>query len=235
MHDLAALYPSVMSVSIVPAGMTKFREEKGLYPLTPFTAEEAKAVIHQIEAFAEQCMKHHGSRIFYAGDELYLEAGLPIPDAEYYEGFHAIEDGVGMIASMQEEFDAAIEDAEDDGREREVSIATGVAAYGFIQSLAVRVEKKFPKIKIHVYKIENNYFGEKTITVAGLLTGHDIAEQLKGKPLGEKLYIPAVTLRHEGDLFLCGMSIDALSETLGVEIEPCVNDGYEFFEKLTEC
>lgn len=234
MHDLAALYPSVMSVSIVPAGMTKFREEKGLYPLTPFTAEEAKAVIGQIEAFAEGCLGHYGSRIFYAGDELYLEAGLPIPDADYYEGFHAIEDGVGMIASMQEEFDAAIEDAEDDGREREVSIATGVAAYDFIKSLATRIEEIFPKIKIHVYKIDNNYFGEKTITVAGLLTGRDMAEQLKDKPLGEKLYIPAVTLRHEGDLFLCGMSIDALSETLGVEIEPCVNDGYEFFKKLTE-
>ncbi|MBQ7308695.1 MAG: DUF512 domain-containing protein [Clostridia bacterium] len=234
MHDLAALYPSVMSVSIVPAGMTKFREEKGLYPLTPFTAEEAKAVIRQIESFAEGCLAHYGSRIFYAGDELYLEAGLPIPDAEYYEGFHAIEDGVGMIASMQEEFDAAIEDAEDDGREREVSIATGAAAYAFIKSLAVRIEEKFPSIKIHVYKIENNYFGEGTITVAGLLTGHDMAEQLRGKPLGEKLYIPAVTLRHEGDLFLCGMSIDTLCETLGVEIEPCANDGYEFFEKLTE-
>ena len=135
---------------------------------------------------------------------------------------------------MQEEFDAAIEDAEDDGREREVSIATGAAAYAFIKSLAVRIEEKFPSIKIHVYKIENNYFGEGTITVAGLLTGHDMAEQLRGKPLGEKLYIPAVTLRHEGDLFLCGMSIDTLCETLGVEIEPCANDGYEFFEKLTE-
>ena len=100
MHDLAALYPSVMSVSIVPAGMTKFREEKGLYPLTPFTAEEAKAVIRQIESFAEGCLAHYGSRIFYAGDELYLEAGLPIPDAEYYEGFHAIEDALTEFTGL---------------------------------------------------------------------------------------------------------------------------------------
>lgn len=232
MHDLACMYPSVMNVSIVPAGMTKFREEKKLYPLEPFSADEAKAVIRQVEAFAEACLRHYGSRIFYVGDEFYLEAGLPIPDAEYYEGFHAIEDGVGMIASMKEEFEDALADAEpDETLEREISIATGKAAYPFLTELAEKFRLQYPKVTIHLYEIENKFFGEN-ITVAGLLTGKDLLDQLSDKPLGETLYISSNTLRHDGDLFLCGMSIDELSEALQVEIVPCLSDGYEFFDKL---
>ena len=232
MHDLAVMHPAVTNVSIVPCGMTKFRGEKKLYPLEPFTKEEARAVIAQVEAFAEACLRHYGSRIFYVGDELYLEAGLPIPDAEYYEGFHAIEDGVGMIASMKEEFEDALADAEpDEDLVREISVATGKAAYPFLKSLAEKFCEKYPNVIIHVYEIENKYFGEY-ITVAGLLTGRDLKEQLSGRPLGETLYISSNTLRHEGDLFLCGMSIDELSEALSVEIVPCVSDGYEFFDKL---
>lgn len=231
MHDLAAYYPAVKSVSIVPAGMTRFREEKGLYPLTPFTKEEAAEVIKQVETFAEHCLSAYGTRIFYVGDELYLEAGLPIPDAEYYEEFHQLEDGVGMIASTKQEFFAALEDADADDRAREISIATGVAAYPLMCELSEALTKKYPNIKIHVYEIKNNYFGE-LVTVAGLVTGKDLLEQLKGKPLGEALYISQNMLRHEGDLFLCGMSIDELSESLGVEICQTSSDGYDIFDAL---
>ena len=231
MHDLAAYYPAVKSVSIVPAGMTRFREEKGLYPLTPFTKEEAAAVVKQVETFAEHCLAAYGTRIFYVGDELYLEAGLPIPDAEYYEEFHQLEDGVGMIASTKQEFFAALEDADADDRAREISIATGVAAYPLMCELSEALTKKYPNIKIHVYEIKNNYFGE-LVTVAGLVTGKDLLEQLKGKPLGEALYISQNMLRHEGDLFLCGMSIDELSESLGVEICQTSSDGYDIFDAL---
>ena len=233
MHDLACMHPSVIHVSIVPAGMTKFREENKLYPLTAFSAEEAKQVIRKVEAFAEQCLAHYGSRIFYVGDEFYQQAGLPIPDAEYYEDFHAIEDGVGMIASMKQEFENALADAdEDESLEREISIATGKAAYGFLCALAEKFREKYPNVNIHIYEIENRYFGE-SVTVAGLLTGKDLKEQLSGKPLGETLYISTNMLRYEEDLFLCGMHIDELSESLGVTIETCSSDGYEFFDKLT--
>ena len=232
MHDLATMHPSVIHVSVVPAGMTKFREEKKLYPLTPFSKEEARAVIRQVEAFAEACLKHYGNRIFYVGDEFYQQAELPIPDAEYYEGFHAIEDGVGMIASMKEEFENALEDAEaDETLCREISVATGKAAYPFFCELSEKFREKYPNVKINVYEIENRFFGE-SVTVAGLLTGRDLKEQLLGKPLGETLYISSNTLRYEGDLFLCGMHIDELSEALGTPIVPCMTDGYEFFDKL---
>lgn len=229
MHDLACLYPAVASVSIVPAGMTKFRE--GLHPLTPFSREEAAGIIAEVELFARGCLSAYGSRIFYAADELYLEAGLPIPDAAYYEDFRQIENGVGMMASMQSEFDEAIADAADDGRTADLSIATGVAAYDFICGMAEAVMRKFPGISVRVYRIENRYFGT-SITVAGLLTGKDLLEQLRDKPLGDKLILPACSLRHEEDLFLCGMSLDELSEQLGVKIAVCHNDGWEFFETL---
>ena len=233
MHDLACMHPAVIHVSIVPAGMTKFREENKLYPLTPFSKEEAVQVIRKVEAFAEQCLAHYGTRIFYVGDEFYQQAGLPIPDAEYYEDFHAIEDGVGMIASMKQEFEDALADAEaDETLCREISVATGKAAYGFLCGLAERFREKYPNVKIHIYGIENRYFGE-SVTVAGLLTGKDLKEQLLGKPLGETLYISTNMLRYEEDLFLCGMHIDELSEALGVEICTCPSDGYEFFDKLT--
>lgn len=233
MHDLACMHPSVIHVSIVPAGMTKFREENKLYPLTPFSREEAVQVIRQVEAFAESCLACYGNRIFYVGDEFYQQAGLPIPDAEYYGDFHAIEDGVGMIASMKQEFEEALADAEADASlERVLSIATGRAAYGFFCLLAEKFREKYPNVKIHIYEVQNRYFGE-SVTVAGLLTGEDLKAQLSGKPLGEKLYISTNMLRYEGDLFLCGMHIDELSEALGVEIEACSSDGYEFFDKLT--
>ena len=232
MHDLACMHPAVIHVSIVPAGMTRFREENKLYPLKPFSKEEAIAVIRRVEAFAEQCLRHYGTRIFYVGDEFYQQAGLPIPDAQYYEDFHAIEDGVGMIASMKQEFEEALADAEPDAAlTREISIATGKAAYAFLSELAEKFREKYPNVKIHVYEIENRYFGE-SVTVAGLLTGKDLKEQLCGKPLGETLYISTNMLRYEEDLFLCGMHIDELAEALGAEICTCPSDGYEFFDRL---
>ena len=151
MHDLACMHPAVIHVSIVPAGMTKFREENKLYPLTPFTKEEAVQIIRKVEAFAEQCLAHYGTRIFYVGDEFYQQAGLPIPNAEYYEDFHAIEDGVGMIASMKQEFEDALADAEgDEPLCREISVATGKAAYGFLCELAEKFREKYPNVKIHI-------------------------------------------------------------------------------------
>ena len=233
MHDLACMYPSVIHVSIVPAGMTRFREQNKLYPLKAFSREEAVSVIRQVEAFAEKCLAHYGSRIFYVGDEFYQQAGLPIPDAEYYEDFHAIEDGVGMIASMRQEFEDALAEAEEDeSLSREISIATGKAASGFFSELAEKFREKYPNVNIHIYEVENRYFGE-SVTVAGLLTGEDLKQQLSGKTLGEVLYISSNMLRYEGDLFLCGMHIDDLSEALGVEIVTCATDGYEFFDRLT--
>jgi len=233
MRDLAALYPAVASVSIVPAGLTKFRD--GLYPLEPFTPDECAAVIRQVEGFANECLEKHGCRIFACGDEMYIKAGLTLPSADNYEGYPQIENGVGMMTSMADEVDEAIEDIDfsefsPDVR-RTVSIATGVAAYDYIRGLCDKLTAKCPGLDVKVYRIINNFFGEN-ITVAGLLTGTDLAAQLDGKELGSRLMLSSTMLRYDGEVFLDDMTPSQLSEKLGVPIVFNECDGREFAEAI---
>lgn len=234
MNDLAALYPNMDSVSVVPAGLTKFRD--GLFPLEAFTKEECRAVIAQITAFGDKCLEKYGTRMFYPADELYIKGELPLPDAEFYEDFTQIENGVGMIASMADEFGIELSFLPDyiealDGKRRSVSVATGAAAYDFICSLCEKLASLAPNLEIRVFKIINNFFGEQ-ITVSGLLTGKDIYEQLKDEDLGDTLILPSNCLRSEGDLFLCGMSHEELSEKLGVPLSFSGDGGTEFVSKI---
>ena len=233
MRDLSGYFPSMSSVSIVPAGLTKFRDN--LYPLTDFTPEEAGAVIDMIDSVANDMLAKFGSRMFFAADELYLKAARPIPDSEYYEDYPQIENGVGMLRSFLDEFDLAYEDIADmqnslDG-ERVISVATGKAAYPMIKGIADKLSSFIKGLRIEVYEIVNKFYGE-SITVAGLLTGKDIAEQLLGRELGEVLFIPECALRDGEDVFLCGMTLDELSKKLSVEVVPAENDGYEFVRSL---
>ncbi len=231
--DLAEYYPSMSSVAIVPAGLTKYRDK--LYPLTDFTPEEARAVIDTVDEFAAAHKAKYGERLFFAADELYLKAGLPIPDADYYEDYPQIENGVGMLRSLIDEFGMGLEDAANVAagceKERRVSIATGVAAYPAISSLSEKLERICGNLKIKVYKIVNNFFGE-SITVSGLLTGKDIYEQLKDADLGDELLIPANALRHGEDTFLCDTTVGELAKMLNVAVTPVGSDGYELVEAL---
>ena len=227
MRDLSAYYPEMDSVSVVPVGLTAHRE--GLYPLEPFSPDECAAVIKQIERFNETLPE----RMFFASDEFYIKSGTPLPDDEYYGEYTQIENGVGLLSSLGHEFETMLStyDASDPVKPREISIATGEAAYAFILSLTEKLNKVFPQIKVNVYPIKNKFFGGE-VTVTGLLTGKDIYEQLSEKPLGEVLYLSRTTLRAEGDLFLCGMTPDELSDKLGVKIEFVDCDGAELCEKL---
>ena len=231
--DLAKLYPAMGSVAIVPAGLTKHRE--GLYPLADFTAEEAGQIIDMINSFGDAHFKEHGTRLFYAADEFYLKAGRDIPGADYYEEYPQIENGVGMIRSCSDEFGMAVEDliefADVTDAKRTVSIATGVASYPMMQQHVERLKAVCPNLTVNIYEIINNFFGT-SITVSGLLTGHDIYEQIKDKPLGEELLIPQNCLRHGEDVFLCGMTTGELSAKLGVPVIPSGNDGYELCEAI---
>ncbi len=232
MTDLAALYPSLVGVSIVPAGITNYRE--GLCHLEPFTAEEAGEVIDTIDKFGEKCLKKFGTRLFFSSDELYIEAGRELPGEDYYEGYPQIENGVGMIRSMDGEFTDELDflDEYDLEKPRKVSVATGAAAYDFIKSLADRLCEQVPTLECHVYKIINDFFGHN-ITVAGLLTGKDLANQLNGKDLGDRLLIPRVTLRSEGDVFLDDTTPEWLSEQLGgIEVVPVESTGNDFVSKV---
>lgn len=231
MTDLAELYPAVNSVSIVPAGITKHRD--GLFPLTPFTGEEASKIIAQVEGFAESCYSKYGSRIFFCADELYLSAKKKFPTGDYYEGYSQIENGVGMVRSFSDEFALALKDINDfdTKRERHVSLATGSAAYPLISFMAEELKKRCRNLDINVYEIKNDFFGEN-ITVAGLITGKDLYEQLWDKKLGKTLFLPSVMLRHEKDRFLDDVSPRWLEEKLNVNIEFIDTDGFDFVEKI---
>ncbi len=233
LRDLSEHFPAMQSVSIVPAGLTRYRER--LYPLDSFTKEEAAAVIDQVDAFGDLMMEKHGVRMFYCADEFYLKAERPLPPESYYDGYPQIENGVGMITSTLTEFydelDYIDEYIGNVKLPRTVSIATGAAAYDTVVSMARALEAKAVGFKINVYRIINNFFGE-SITVAGLLTGKDISEQLQGKELGEALYFPENALRADGDLFLDDMSPEELGQKLGVAARPAHNDGAEFIRDI---
>lgn len=231
MRDLAEYYPSLDSVSIVPAGLTAHRE--GLFRLEPFTEEECAAVIKQIAAFGDACEAELGERIFYASDEFYVKSGTPLPADEYYGEYAQIENGVGMLSSFASEFHAMRKtlDREEKAVERKVSVATGEASYGFMRGLIEELQQECPNFKCRVYCVKNTFFGGQ-VTVTGLLTGRDLAEQLAGCDLGETLYLSRTTLRSQGDLFLCGMTPDELSEKLDVPLCFTENDGGEFLLKL---
>ena len=233
MRDLERLFPHLGSVSVVPAGLTKYRD--GLFPLSDFSKEEAERIISLVSEFSEECLNRHGSRIFFLADEFYLKAGLEIPSEEYYEDYSQIENGVGLLRSFSEEFNFAFEDfkhkLENIKSPRKVAIATGVAAYPTILSMSNEIMKLSKNIRIDVYKIKNKFFGE-SITVSGLLTGVDIASQLPENLNVDELLIPSSALRSGEDVFLCGTTLCELEDRLGVRILPCENDGYAFFEAV---
>ena len=236
MRDLKNLFPALSSCSVVPAGLTKFRD--GLFKLEAFTPEECAEVIAQVNAFGDKCVKECGTRLFYCADEFYIKSGVPIPDEEYYEEYAQIENGVGMLRSLESEFSFEL-DFFLDGLEKQkleaprtVSIATGVAAYDRIKALALLAESKVEGLRVNVYRIINKFFGE-SITVAGLLTGVEIANQLHGGELGDELLLSANTLRADGDLFLCGMTPSELSDKLGgIKITFNKNDGAELLSAI---
>ena len=225
--DLAALYPHVASVSVVPVGLTRYRD--GLYELTPYTAETSRQIINQVGAWQKRLLDKFGSRRVYLSDEFYINAGAKIPDADAYEGFPQLENGVGLIASMKEEFDLGIELVKDKPRNIRVCIATGEIAYGFIKSLADRLMEKCPGVKIDVAPIKNNFFGGG-VSVAGLVCGSDIIEQVKTD--ADYLMIPDVMLRDDDEIFLDDVTLSDVEKALGVKIKTSLNDGYDFIEKI---
>ncbi len=233
LYSMEKLYglDSLESVAAVPVGVTAHRE--GLYPLKPYTKEGAAAVVKTVEAFAEKCMAERGRRMFFASDEFYLTAKLPIPQEEAYDGYPQLENGVGMLRNHREEFVAELDYIKETATEfkRQVSVATGCAAYEHIVSLAKLAMEAFEGVDVKVYPVENRFFGN-TVTVSGLVTGGDLIDTLKGKPLGKTVLIPCNMLRHEGDLFLDGVSLADAETALGVPLTVVDTEGGAFLRCL---
>ena len=228
MRELAALHPAVHSVSVVPVGLTRYRE--GLYPLTAFTPEHAAETLDQVTAFGDRCLEQYGTRIFWCGDELYLKAGRELPPDEFYEEYTQLENGIGMLRLLETEFRSALRLSEDPGPQH-CSIATGAAAAPWLQMLADLAVARYPQLKIDVYPIQNDFFGH-SITVAGLVTGGDLIRQLHGKDLGDRLLISQNMLRREERDFLDDVTLEDAREALQVPIFPTETDGFALWDAI---
>lgn len=229
LNDLLNL-ENMECIAAVPVGLTKYRE--GLASLEPFNKETASQVLDIIDEYAEKSVKKYGDRRIYGSDEFYLLSGRKIPDAEFYGDFLQLENGVGLWSLLKSESIDAISDIDNISSSRHVSIATGVAAYPLIREIADMCEQRCTGLKCDVFAIKNDFFGEK-ITVAGLITATDIYNQLKNENLGDTLFIPSSMLRAEGDMFLDSITVNELSDKLGVNIVPINNDGYALVNAIT--
>lgn len=229
--DLGRLMPHIQSIAVVPVGLTKFRQ--GLYPLKLFDKAGAKKTLGLIEKFQAKFMEKYGTRLVFAADEFYLTAELPLPSEEEYEDYTQYENGVGMLRSLIDEFECALENAGDGGvKPCSTSIATGELSYKFICGLIKKAREKWHTIQCRVYKIRNDFFGE-TITVTGLITGRDLIAQLKDKPLDGTLLLSECMVRKDGMVFLDDCTVGDVEKALGVKVRLVPNDGYELFDAIT--
>ena len=229
MRELAEMYPAVHSVSIVPVGLTKFRE--GLFELRPFTPEHSSETIDMVTAFGDECLKKFGTRLFFCSDEMYICANRELPEDEFYEEHTQLENGVGMIRLLETEFKSALSLSErPDGVP--FSIACGTSVAPFFEKLVCTAHEKYDNIDGRVYAIENDFFGY-SINVTGLITGGDLINQLKGKDLGERLFISQNMLRREEMDFLDDVLLEEASAALGVPIYPIEQDGFDLWDAIS--
>lgn len=229
LQELKAYYPQMESVSVVPVGLSKYRE--GLYPLEMFSREDAKEVLQTIHRHQADCMERFGSHFIHASDEWYLLAGMQLPAAEIYDGYLQLENGVGMLRLLFDEFREAIS-AETLGEFQEashISVATGILAAPYIRILAEEFMQRHPQKNIEVFAIRNDFFGE-SITVSGLLTGQDLLAQLSGKRLGERLLLPCSLLRSGEEVFLDDMTLTELKNSLQVDIVIVNSNGQDLYD-----
>ena len=229
--DLEKLFPAVQSIACVPVGLTGHR--KGLMPLRPFTKEEAERVLDTVQTFSDCWLGTFEQHIVFAADEFFLKAERPFPPVDAYGDFLQLENGVGMSALFVHEFMQTLKQCNVQNRTRSISLATGEAAYPLIKRLCMQAECMDSSLHVRVFGVENRFFGGH-ITVAGLLTGSDLASQLTGQPLGQCLLLPSCMLRSEKDLFLDDMTPDSLGERLGVSVSVIQSSGEALANALME-
>jgi putative radical SAM enzyme (TIGR03279 family) len=220
----------VNMTAIVPVGLTRYREN--LYPLVSYNKETAGQTIDIIEKMGDECVKKHGRRIFFPGDEFYLLAEREIPSPEFYEDFSALEDGIGMIAYLTDDVGWKLEELDaDESLCHKVTIACGEGVFPYMKRIMSMINEKFPNITINTRAIKNNFFGGG-VNVSGLVTGGDLIDQLRDDDLGDKLIIPSSMLRFENDLFLDDVSTDDVERELGVTLVPVNNNGNDLVEAV---
>ena len=230
-EQLSKYAPVMQSVSVVPVGLSKYRE--GLYPLESFTKEDACEVIDLIEKWQKINYERHGIHFIHASDEWYILAEREMPEEGRYDGYIQLENGVGMLRLLHEEVMDALDEKTDDGKEEELSIATGRLPYPYLDTLVKEIMKVYPGRKVHIYPIRNDFFGEK-ITVAGLITGQDLIAQLKDKPLGDRPILPAVMFKSGEEVFLDDITKTQAEDALQIPINIVKSSGYDLVDAILD-
>ena len=234
LHDslekLSSYVPVLQSLSIVPVGLTRYRE--GLCPLEPFTPEDAKEVLREVHYWQDKMLKKTGLHFVHASDEWYILAGEPLPSEDTYDGYLQLENGVGMLRLLEAEVREALKGEKGDDRRISGTIATGCLAAPFIERYARMVEEVFPGVHFTVIPIRNDFFGE-SITVSGLITGSDLKAQLSGIPLGDCLLLPCNMLRQGENVFLDDVTVQELEKELSCPVVIVDSSGEDFVKALT--
>lgn len=231
-RDLSAYLPNLESVSVVPVGLSKYRD--GLYPLEPFTKEDAQDVLRIIHGWQNKIYPEYGTHFVHASDEWYILAEEELPQEEQYDGYLQLENGVGMLRLLLDEFAEAMEEDRINGRQvraKHITLVTGRLACRFIKQMAKQMEERYEGLQIDVIAIRNDFFGEM-ITVSGLLTGQDIMAQLKDRDLGEKLLLPQNVLKSGEPVFLDDYTLDDIEKALQVRIDIVKSSGRDFIEAI---
>ncbi|MDO5807498.1 MAG: DUF512 domain-containing protein [Lachnospiraceae bacterium] len=230
--DMTSYLPALRSVSVVPVGLSKYRE--GLYPLKPFDAQSAGEVIDLIESWQKKIYPQYGVHFVHASDEWYLLAGRPLPEEERYDGYLQLENGVGMLRLLKEEVEETLAEVKPDVEtpKRRVSIATGRLAGPFLKELGKRIETVHQNVTLQIFEIRNDFFGE-SITVSGLITGQDLIAQLKDQDLGDELLLPSNMIRSGERVFLDDLTIEDAEEALGIPIRIVESGGRDLVCAVT--
>lgn len=227
--DLSKYIPYLESVSVVPVGLTKYRDD--LYPLESFTKEDALETLAIIKKWQDKLYQEHGTHFIHGGDEWYILAECPIPEEAEYDGYPQYENGVGMLRLLENEILDELESHAGDDRVRIVTIATGKLAKPYLESYVLEIQKKYPGVQVQVIAIENQFFGEK-ITVSGLVTGQDLISQLLEKNIGQELLIPCNMLRSGENVFLDDITVTEAEEKLKVKVRVVDQPGKDFVEAV---
>lgn len=237
-REMMRYIPNLQSVSVVPVGLSKYRD--GLFPLEPFTREDAREVLSTIHHYQNESYQKYGNHFIHASDEWYILAGEELPQEENYDGYLQLENGVGMMRLLLNEFEEAMKELQEkisagtlDFSSREISMATARLAYPFIRDMAARMMEMVPGLMIHVYEIRNDFFGEM-ITVSGLLTGQDLIAQLTGRELGEALYLPQNVLRSGEEVFLDDVTVTEMERALQVKVDIIKSSGRDFVNAVLD-
>ena len=232
-RDMSAYLPNLESVSIVPVGLSKYRD--GLYPLEPFTKEDAKEILNTVHRWQKKLYAEYGTHFIHASDEIYILAGEEMPPEETYDGYLQLENGVGMVRLLLQEFTEAIAEEREHPKVVEpckLSMVTGTLMYDYIKTMSEQITQIYPQIKIHLYSVINHFFGEN-ITVSGLLTGQDIITQLQGQALGERLLLPINLLRSGEQILLDDVTVADIEKALQVPVDIVKSSGWDFIDAVT--